>query len=516
MMQIASRQAAGPGTIRGRDRWGFLSIVVVFGVLMAAGCAEVDPRSEEAPVPLEQMEAEPPQGAEVESAEEVEAESALSPLENGEGLAGDGQISSTQGDDDVSGQLRPAFQRPEHIRGIYLNAWLSGSRARTDELIEMARRTEINTFVIDVKDATGYVSYSTQVELAREIGADREIRIRDLPGLLTRLEAEGIYPIARIVVLKDHLLAEARSDMAIQDSTGGTWVDGRGDVWVNPYDERVWAYHVELAREAVEMGFPEIQWDYIRFPDRPVSELAAAVFPGAEGRTRSQAIRGFLTWTGEELADLEVPLTADVFGVATSIRRDVGIGQVWEDFIDVVDAALPMVYPSHYWEGSFGFQEPNAHPYEIVREALEWGLRRSREVEGAGTIIPWLQDFTLGSPRYGIPEVRAQILAAYDVGIQDWILWNASGRYTEGAFEPAGGWPDGVEPPIRLGGRVVPAESRWEESEVAEVHDDSVAEGDSASRGIRDESLGLREGDGQDGADQGHDSQEDQDHLHPH
>jgi hypothetical protein len=355
----------------------------------------------------------------------------------------------------------PVFERPERIRGIYLNAWASGSRTRTEALIEMARRTEINTFVIDVKDDTGFMSYRTGVELAKEIGADRELRILNVQRLLRRLEEEGIYPIARIVVFKDHLLAEQRPDMAIQDSAGGAWIDGRGDVWVNPYDERVWAYHVDIAREAAELGFPEIQWDYVRFPDRPQSELARAVFPGRGERTRSRAIRDFLIWSGEELADLGVPLTADVFGMATSARTDVGIGQLWEDFIDVVDAALPMVYPSHYWAGSFGIEEPNAHPYEVIQAALRHALRRNEAVENPGRIIPWLQDFTLGPPRYEAPEVRAQILATYDVGIEEWILWNSAGRYTEEALEPVGGWPGGEEPPIRFAGAIAPAAARF-------------------------------------------------------
>jgi len=354
----------------------------------------------------------------------------------------------------------PPFERPEHIRGIYLNAWASGSRARREALIEMAGRTEVNTFVIDVKDATGFVSYETGVEMARQVGADQELRIHGMEALLRRLHDEGIYPIARIVVFKDHLLARERPDLAVQDSAGGPWVDGNGEVWVNPYAQEVWAYHVALAREAAELGFAEIQWDYIRFPDRPASELERAVFPGADGRTRSQAIRDFLTWSRDELSDLDVPLTGDVFGVAASSSRDVGIGQLWEDLVDAVDVILPMIYPSHYWPGSFGIDDPNAHPYEVVKRSLEYAVRRSEAVEGAARVIPWLQDFTLGPPRYGAPEVRAQILAAADAGVHEWILWNASGRYTEEALEPTGGWAEGQEPLIRVGGRLIPSAER--------------------------------------------------------
>lgn len=377
------------------------------------------------------------------------------PVSDGAGtVASDLTTGGSEADDrpaEVDATPGRSFSRPENIRGIYLNAWASGSSRRSHELIELARRTEVNAFVIDIKDASGYVSYPTTVDLAQEIGADQEIRIPNVHRLLDSLSAAGIWPIARIVVFKDPILAAARSDMAIQDSLGATWIDGRGDVWVNPWDRRVWDYHVDLAREAIELGFQEIQWDYIRFPDRPASELSSAVFPGSEGRPRTQAVREFLLYTRDRLEDLDVPLTGDVFGVTTTFRNDTGIGQVWEQFADLLDASLPMVYPSHYWEGSFGFSEPNAHPYEVIHAALTSAVERSALLPGAGKVIPWLQDFTLGAPAYGIPEVRAQIEAVYDAGLSEWILWNASSRYTEGALEPAGGWPGGMKPEIRGG-----------------------------------------------------------------
>ena len=270
------------------------------------------------------------------------------------------------------------FARPEFVRGLYVNAWAAGSRSRMDEMIELVKRTEVNSLVIDIKDATGHVSHATRVPMALEIGATNEPRIRDLEALLDRLEAEGIYPIARIVVVKDSVLAAARPEWVIQDTAGGVWIDSKGIIWVNPFAEEVWDYNISIAREVAEMGFPEIQWDYIRFPDAPASDYERAVFPGGEGRSRVAAIRGFLTHAKEKLSDLPVRSTADVFGVTTSFERDIGLGQLWEEFIDVVDVALPMVYPSHYWENSFGYDRPNAYPYEIVRAALLDARLRSK------------------------------------------------------------------------------------------------------------------------------------------
>ena len=353
----------------------------------------------------------------------------------------------------------PRFPRPRNIRGLYANAWAAGSRTRMDELIDLARRTEINSFVIDIKDASGFLSHRTEVPLAHEIGAMEEIRINDLPGLLARLEREGIYPIARIVIVRDPILSEYRPELAVSDTAGGVWVDSKGLVWLNPYSEGVWDYHVAIAREVARMGFPEIQFDYVRFPDAPEADLARAVFPGAAGRTKSEAIREFLTYARDRLADLGVQMTADVFGVTTSYARDVGIGQVWESFIDVVDVALPMVYPSHYSEGSFGFKQPNAYPYEVVRRAVSDAVRRSARVSGAGLTRPWLQDFTLGRPIYTGAEVRAQIQATYDAGAREWILWNPGSRYTETALEPVGGFTQ--EPLVRVAGLLAPVSRRF-------------------------------------------------------
>ena len=372
------------------------------------------------------------------------------------------------------------FTRPQHVRGLYVNAWSAGSRRRMAALIDLAKRTEVNSFVIDIKDASGYVSHRTAVPLAHEIGATKEVRIPSMTWLLGQLEEAEIYPIARIVIVKDPILAAARPELAVQDTSGGAWADNKGTVWLNPFNREVWDYHVDLAREVAAMGFPEIQWDYVRFPDAPASALGRAHFPGRDGRLRTEVIRDFLAYSSEQLADMGVEVTADVFGVTTSATRDVGIGQVWESFIDVVDVALPMLYPSHYWKGSFGYQEPNSYPYEIVRHALEDAIERSAEMEDAGATRPWLQDFTMGAPRYEAPEVRAQIQATYDVGIEEWVLWNSGSRYTEAALEPVAGFAE--EPMVRIANEIIPVSRRFELFDtVTVVVEAEAAEGEEAA-----------------------------------
>lgn len=339
--------------------------------------------------------------------------------------------------------------QPEAVRGIYLNAWSAGSTRKMASLLELADRTEINSFVIDVKDVSGYVSYPSTIPLVGDIGADGETRIGDPRAMLERLKEHGVYPVARIVVFKDTLLARKRPDLAIQRDDGTVFEDHNGHIWINPYNRTVWDYAIGLAREAASLGFSEIQWDYVRFPDVPWRFMQHGVFPGRDERTREEAIREFLLYARAELADLEVPLTADVFGLTTSAGNDMGIGQRWASMTDATDVLLPMIYPSHYGAGSYGFERPNAHPYEIMKTALDFAVRRSEGVEGAAVIRPWIQDFSMGEPPYGPVEVRAQIEAVYDAGLNGWVLWNPGSNYTAEALASASGRTPGFQIPGR-------------------------------------------------------------------
>lgn len=349
----------------------------------------------------------------------------------------------------------PRMKKPAAVKGLYLNAWAAGSERKLDRLIGIANETEINTFVIDVKEG-GEISYRSQVPLARAIGADRQY-IRDVRGVLRKLRENNIYPIARIVVFKDGVLAQARPDWAVQHENGGDWLDSDGYRWVDSYNRYVWDYNIALAREAIELGFAEVQWDYVRFPDVPSRLMKTAVWPAAEGRSKADGIRDFLRYSQEQLAQYDVPITADVFGLTTSVRTDMGIGQLWEKMAPVADVLLPMVYPSHYARGSYGIVHPNASPYETVKTALEHGVRRSEGIENGATIRPWLQDFTMGAPSYDASYVRAQIDATHDAGIDEWVLWHPGSNYTVEALASA----DGVAPDLpRPNGALVEREPK--------------------------------------------------------
>lgn len=349
---------------------------------------------------------------------------------------------------------RPArLPRPDSVRALYVNAWAAGSRSRMAELIRLADSTEINAMVVDIKESDTYLTYrDTEIALAREIGAHTRPASTWLPALADTLRAHGIYAIARIVVFKDRQLAERKPDLAIRYVSGGLWRDNKGGAWVNPYDRRVWDYNIAIAREALGMGFAEVQWDYVRFPDVTERARAAMRFPGSDGVSRAANIAAFLRYSREQLREFGVPITADVFGLVTHLEDDVGIGQQWEQVIAAADAVLPMVYPSHYYAGLYGYARPGAHPYEVVHLATLDAMERTRFLRDSarvtvGEVRPWLEAMSIRGLRYGAAELRAQIQGSYDAGAVSWALWNPGSKYGEfvDALRPADGTPSPVE-----------------------------------------------------------------------
>jgi hypothetical protein len=327
--------------------------------------------------------------------------------------------------------------RPEIVRGLYVNRWAALGR-KMSQLIDLAKKTEVNALVIDVKDDRGFVLYKSRVPLAVEIGADTNSAMshRKLRAILDTMTAHRIFPIARIVVAKDPLLASKKLDWAIKRRDNlQPWLDKNGNPWLDPHHQEVWKYAADLAKEAYELGFSEVQFDYVRFPDekRLVRE---SVYPLANGRLRAQVIREQLGYIRSYLKPTGMPVTIDVFGLTATDTTDMGIGQRWEMFIDQADVVLPMVYPSHFAPGTYKLGNPNAHPYSTIDHVMKDAKRRTANIPNAAKIVPWYQDFTLGPPHYYAEHVRAQKKAGYDNGFQSWILWNPGSRYNEAALDP--------------------------------------------------------------------------------
>lgn len=326
-----------------------------------------------------------------------------------------------------------ALQREPHaIRALYVNRFAAQSKTKMRHLIGVADSTEINGLVIDIKDEFGLNWHSSDPVLQRNEGG--MTKVADLKGLVDTLRAHGILPIARIVVFKDSVAARLNPEHTIRKADGTPWHDKKGITWVNPYSRAIWDYNFRVAQEAVRMGFGEIQYDYIRFPE-PYKSLPPQVFPESEGRSKQDALNEFLAASQQRFGKMGVRTTADIFGLVTTVRGPLEVGQFWEKISPVVDVVLPMVYPSHYPHGSFAIHSPNAEPQKTIFIALSVARQRDEKLgikmPEADHVRPWLQAFTLGAPHYGPAEIQAQKQAAYDAGYDGWVLWNPGSKFDE-------------------------------------------------------------------------------------
>ena len=317
-------------------------------------------------------------------------------------------------------------------RGLYVFRYALNNR-RLKHLIGISDSTEINALVIDVKDEFG-VSFASDDPLLRKNGGS-QANIRNMKELVDTIRAHGILPIARIVVFKDSVAARVNPAHVIRQPDGSPWKDKQGLTWVNPYANEIWEYNLRVGDEAIRMGFGEIQFDYIRFPE-PYKSLPRQVFPGQNGRSKPQVLAEFLSTARARYAKAGVRTTADVFGLVTTVNGPLEIGQSWEPLTKAVDVMLPMVYPSHYPRGSFNIARPNAQPYEIIHLAISRARERDEKLGITGEHVrPWLQAFSMGAPKYGPRELEEQKRAVYDAGYDGWVLWEPGSRYD--VFLPA-------------------------------------------------------------------------------
>lgn len=320
------------------------------------------------------------------------------------------------------------------VRAIYVASEVAGNDEQWDAILDLVERTELNAVVLDVKDGTGAVLYDTSVQLAIDAGA--RAPVYDLNARLDDLKDREIYAIARVVVFEDPVLPAARPERAIRDlATGDIWTTWDGRAWPNAFDETVWQYNIDIAKEVAEAGFDEVQLDYLRFPtDGPVEVADYGREVTVESRTA--AISEFLTRMRAALAPTGTFLAVSVEGTTLWDESDNGIGQDLDMIAPLADVVNPRIYPSHFSPGSFGYDFPNDHPYSVIT------INMQRIDERFGTagfkFRAWLQDFSSGlGIDYGIDEVRAQIDAATAHNASGWMLWNATSTYTEGALRAA-------------------------------------------------------------------------------
>lgn len=323
---------------------------------------------------------------------------------------------------------------PVKVKGIYVTGPAAGSE-RMEQLIDLVSSTELNTMVIDVKNDEGNLTYKMEVPASANLEAGIRY-VKDMPALVERLHQQGIYVIARIVCFKDPVLAAARPELALLLPDGKAVMDANGLAWVNPYKEEVWDYLCTLAECASRDGFDEIQFDYVRFP---IGNDANAADYGVDMSTypREAGLTDFFNYASKRLHEKQIIFGADLFGtiIGSDVDRD-RTGQNYLSIAEHTDAICPMIYPSHYANGTFGMNVPDQYPYETIANALQLSKEALGETDSPkGVVRPWLQCFNAiwvdGHITYGSKEVHDQIQAVYDAGYEEWFLWHASNHYEQ-------------------------------------------------------------------------------------
>lgn len=307
-------------------------------------------------------------------------------------------------------------------------------------ILGLAKATEMNTIVVDVKTDDGFVTLNSEIDIVNRVDSTMPGRSDNYKPLLDYCEANDIHVIARVVTFKDPYFAENNPDHSIQLTEGGVYRDGAGTSWVNPFDDYVWNYVVAISKEAALAGFDEIQFDYVRFPDGAASYNPITTFPGRNDRDKDEAIAEFLAFAREELEPYGVPISADVFGIITHTWDDSpeDIGQTWRLITDKVDAISPMIYPSHYSYMWYGYEYPDQHPYGVLYQSMQEAIERNSAVENPAALRPWIQGFTApwvdGYIDYDAATIAEQIVACRDLGIEEYLIWATGNSYDPEIF----------------------------------------------------------------------------------
>jgi hypothetical protein len=347
-------------------------------------------------------------------------------------------------------QLSPSIKDIK-VKAVYLTGPSGGSASKVDNIIKLAKTTEVNTVVLDIKE-DGSVNYQSNVDSVKKYGS--QVKYYNPEKLIKKFHDNGIYVIGRIVTFRDKTLAKKRADLGIKTPKGTLWLENGRDPWANPYFEEVWDYNIAIAKEAVSKGFDEIQFDYVRFPTGRKNDF----YYGTNVHAKPQAISGFLAKAEKEIHQgLGVPVSADVFAIIIESKSDGNnIGQIIEEVGKDVYCISPMIYPSHYANASNGvmgngvgqtingipFTKPDLEPYKVMYNALVAGKKKIAEVpDYKAKVRPYIQAFTAKYlPKgyyqtYGAKQIREQIKAVYDAGYEEWILWDSGNKYQEAYFE---------------------------------------------------------------------------------
>jgi hypothetical protein len=384
---------------------------------------------------------------------------------------------------------RPVVQHvplPEQVKNIYMTSCVAGTPTFRQKIVQLAQETEVNSIIIDIKDYSGTISFAPQNPAWQPAWEDARCGARDMPELIQMLHDNDIYVIGRITVFQDPFEALRSPQWAVKRADGVTvWKDGKGLSFIDVAATEYWDHIIDLAVDSYNIGFDELNFDYVRYPsDGNMQDISYPLSLASEyGADKQANLEAFFKYLSEKLAEPErfaavrhentgretnIPYTsADLFGMTTTNYNDLSIGQVQDRAVPYFDFIAPMVYPSHYPDSFLGLGNPNDYPYKVVNYAMQTGVDRLRSsttpMEGflhepinvtnaSGTVTftgqytkpvygpekfrTWIQDFDYGGD-YDAADVRAQIQASYDAGVMSWMIWAPSNIYTKAALEAA-------------------------------------------------------------------------------
>lgn len=343
------------------------------------------------------------------------------------------------------------IKTPEAVKAIYMTQCVVGTPSFRKKLVDLVDTTELNSIIIDIKDFSGTIGFQTKSPLLASASM-KGCGAYDMKEFIASLHEKRIYVIGRITVFQDPFYTKTYPEQAVQSKQGGVWKDRKGLSFIDVSSKAYWDVVVALSKESYELGFDELNYDYVRYPSDGNMSDTLYVNPN-----KQVALETFFKYLHEKVSPLGVVTSADLFGMTTVAYDDMGIGQMLERALPYFDYIAPMVYPSHFAKGFNGYPNPNKNVYGVIAHSMGEAVKRAEATTtriaffGAEPIAstspklykkpaysravlrPWLQDFSYGGV-YGPKEVKDQIKATYDVGLTSWMLWSPSNRYTGSAL----------------------------------------------------------------------------------
>ena len=313
-----------------------------------------------------------------------------------------------------------------------------GAKAnKVDRFIEFAKKHGLNAFVVDIKNDHGELTCDLGV---KDLPYNKEIK--DIKSFLTKCNENGIYTIARIVAFKDKIKTESDPEMAILNLDGSVHVDKENMRWLNPYNKAARDYVIRIAKLTAQLGFDEIQFDYIRLPHYNKSVQETNIKNCVDKESKVQVINRFLKEAVSEIHKLGKKVSVDVFGctIPGSLPNDdvkisqKNLGQDYIAIAQIADYICPMIYPSHWPTQSFKIKFPDLEPYKVVLHAMN--LSNKALGDNYKKVRPWIQAFSAtwlqngAWKAYGITELQQQIDATKDNYLNEFSLWNPSAKYS--------------------------------------------------------------------------------------